>query len=654
MKRAPRILAVDDQPANLALIREILEQAGFEVVEARSGTAALALAQEIIPDLILLDMHLPDVHGLDVLRRLRESSWGAGLRVAAMSAMGSPDDHALWLEAGCVAAIPKPLDVRTFVQTISQWLPGAAEPPSGSERDPQRPRDRLGDILVANMFITEDQLEQALRAQAESGKRLGQILVERGHVSEDDVAWALSNQLGYPYVYLTRDIIDDDAARLLPDAFLRERRVFPILRFDQEMTLAMADPTDQRTVDEVADRTGLRVKRALALGSNIEEMLDRLFSRPDAASRPAAAREAQHLQFHLVQAIQQHASEIHFDPAADGLGRVRYRLQGVLVDRAVQPTELHNAILAHLRALTGAGDAVPTTAAASVAVADAEFYLRAAFLPTTLGPAATVAFYPCRTDAPDLGPVGVPDEVVRLVRETLAADRGVFLVGCDEPLLRSTLLHALISPAQRGKIWTLETLPVHRRPTLSQTALRSADEMAAYVRGASAAGADLIVADDASGPDALLACCEAGRSRMVLAGHPQGDVVGALGQTLDAVGAALVASALRGILAARAIRLLCPTCKEMTRARTFAPRGCEVCGFTGFRGHRALVEVWIPTSESRSLLLGGQIAAAFEHAARAVDGQRLQQARALVEDGLTSTEEIAGMLGDGAWTSRIS
>lgn len=652
MRRAPRILAVDDQPANLVLVRDVLEPAGFQVVEARSGTAALAIAQESVPDLILLDMHLPDMHGLDVLRRLRESSWGAGLRVAAMSAMRSDEDTTLWLEAGCIAAIEKPIDVRTFVKTVSQWLPGGTEAPPPHEGE--RPRDRLGEILVANMFITEEQLETALKARAESGRRLGQILVERGHVSEDDVAWALSNQLGYPYVYLTRDIIDDDATRLLPDAFLRERRVFPILRFDQEVTLAMADPTDQRTVDDVADRTGLRVKRALALGSNIEEMLDRLFSRQDAPSRQAAAREVQHLQFHLVQAVQQSATEIHFDPSTDGQARVRYRLQGVLVDRAVQPAELHAAILAHLRDLTRSEGIAVATAACSVTVADVDFHLATTFLPTTLGPAATVTLYPHRTDPPDLGPLGVHEETVRAVRATLVADRGVFIVGCGEPFLRSTLLHALISTAQRGKVWTLETLPVYRRPTLSQTVLRSSDEVPAYVRGVSAAGADLIVTDDASGRDALLACYEAGRTRMVLAGHAQGDVIGVLSQALDAVGVALVASGLRGILAARAIRMLCPTCKDTTRARTFAPRGCEVCGFTGFRGHRALVEVWMSTDETRALLRRGQIGQAVDQVTRAVEGQMREQARALVEDGLTSTDEVAGVMEGVSWTSPIS
>lgn len=89
-----RILAVDDQPVNLALVKAILRAPDFEVLEARSGAEALAWAKEGAPDLILLDMHLPEMHGLEVLQRIGESPWGAGLRVVAMSALASAEDQA--------------------------------------------------------------------------------------------------------------------------------------------------------------------------------------------------------------------------------------------------------------------------------------------------------------------------------------------------------------------------------------------------------------------------------------------------------------------------------------------------------------------------------------------------------------------------------
>ncbi len=104
MDRPRRILAVDDQPAKLQLLRRILVPAGFDVVEARSGAEALTIAKESAPDLVLLDMHLPDMHGLEVLRRFRESGWGAGLRVVAVSALGVPDRFGRASRARCGAS----------------------------------------------------------------------------------------------------------------------------------------------------------------------------------------------------------------------------------------------------------------------------------------------------------------------------------------------------------------------------------------------------------------------------------------------------------------------------------------------------------------------------------------------------------------------
>lgn len=670
MRRSKRILIVDDQPANLVLVKRILEPAGFEVSEARSGAEALAVAQETAPDLVLLDMHLPDMHGLDVMRRMRQTAWGAGLRVVAMSALATPEDRKHWVAAGCLGTIEKPVIVKTLVQEVSQWLPGAGrgvpESPDGEEPPLKRPRDRLGEILVANLLITPDQLNAATQAQSKSGKRLGQVLVEQGALSEDDIAWALSNQLGYPYVYLTPDIIDSEAVRLLPPAFLQEHRVLPILKFGQEMTLAMADPTDQRTVEEVVERTGLQVKRALALASNIEEMQDHFFAGHPAAARAAApgdraAAEAQYLQFHLVQALQQSASEIHFDPSGDDQARVRYRLQGVLVDRPAQPAGLHHAILRHLRGMTGLGEGAVAAGSLALTVGDADILLVATFLPTAAGEAATLTLFPRHTDAPDLTHLGVSEEAVRPLREALEAASGVVTVGCGDRWLRSTLLHALVPPDARGKIWALETLPVYCRPTLNQTVLGPAADAASHIRGAVEAGADVIVVDETSGAETQRAAYNAARTRVVLVGHPDSGVISLLSETLGAIGPALVASALRGMLVARPVRLLCPVCKQPASMgqerpagkRTFVPAGCEACGFTGFRGRRLLVDVWMMDAETRRLLHSGRTIAAIEGLLKM--GSRMsEQGVVLVEDGLISIDELTRVIDGVPWTSPTS
>src|SRR5205807_267817 len=377
-------------------------------------------------------------------------------------------------------------------------------------------------------------------------------------------AWALGNQLGYPYVFLAREIIDEEAVRLLPEEFLRERQILPIFKFGEEMRLAMADPTDQKTVDEVAARTGLQVNRALALASNINELLDHLFSRRDPQPpRTAGTTEAQYLQFHLVQALRQGAAAVHFTPAGEGHGRVRYRLQGVLADRADPPDELHRAIIRRLRDLTGFGESPVGTATATVTVGAVETHLVVTFLPTVVGPAATMTLYPLRTGAPDLAALGVDGRVIQ---------------------------------ALRG-------------------ALKAAQQIA--------------------------------RARLVLAGHPEDDVVGLLGQMLEAAGPALVASTLRGILAARAVRALCSKCKETlpepsgpTGRRRLSARGCEACSFTGFLGQRLLTELWIVDPETRRLLRSSGPGAVFDRVVQTVGSTLRAQGLALVEGGLTSLEEL--------------
>ena len=658
MTRPWRVLAVDDQPANLLLVRRALAAAGCEVLEARSGVDALTVAKETAPDLILLDMHLPDMHGLEVLRRLRESTWGARLRVVAFSALASTEDQALWRQAGCLGVIEKPITVADFPQEIARWLHGPAD--SGADLPAREEQtDRLGAMLLAHGLISGEQLASAVAAQAGTGSRLGQVLVQQGALSEDDLAWALSNQLGYPYVFLSADIIDEEAARVLPEAFLRERHILPILKFGQEVTLAMADPTDQGTVDEVLARTGLQVKRALALSSNIEGMLDRLFTRRPGVQQQAPA-EVQYLQFHLRQALQEEATEIHFDPGIDGQARVRYRLQGTLVDRPAQPAELHAAILRYLRDLTGADDQPAGRGAGALAVGDVDLQLVTAFLPTATGPAATVTFYSRRSELPDLARLGLLEERVAPLRRVLRG-RGVVLVGCTDPWVRSTLLHALVAPLQGGKVWTLETLPVYRRPTLQQTFLPSGEEVASHVRTVAAAGADLILADDLSPAAAMRAALEAGRGRMLLGGHPQDAVLDLLTQVLDGCGTALVAATLRGILAARPIRLLCPHCRQAgpgtagtPEPRAFSAPGCEACGLTGFQGQRLLTEVWLPDEDDRMMLRTGRQAAVLERVAAATGTQMRAQGRALVEDGLTAPEELARVLEGDLWTSPTS
>lgn len=524
------------------------------------------------------------------------------------------------------------------------------EGPPGGEQT----RDRLGQVLLRSGLITAEQLRSALAAQAERGMRIGQILVARGDISTDDLAWALSRHLGYPYVFLHPDMLDQQAVRLLPEEFLRAHQVLPILRADGEMTLAMADPTDDRTADEIAVRTGLAIRRALALDSNIDDVLTRLSAQRTPVSAGAVRPAAQHLQFHLAQALQQDASEIYFDPGPDGHGRVRYRVQGVPLDRAEQPPELHRAVVGLLRELTAAGESAIATAIAEQTIGGVPLHLVVTFLPTILGPSASVAVFPQTADLPDLRSLGIPDGLLPAVVPLLQRDHGLVAVGCLDPRLRAALLHGLAARSGMGRVWSVEMTPVYRRPEVNQTAVSAPSEIPSLLRGALGAGADLVIVDEVSARPALIAAHETGRRCAVLAGLSPHHVIGLLGLMVDSAGPGRVASVLQGVIAARPVRLLCQVCRQPLpdgqQSGRWTARGCEACSFTGYRGQRLLLEHWVVTLEARALLRSGRMPEFFTHVVPQVESQMRQQGEALITEGLTSPDEVARVVGGLPWT----
>jgi two-component system cell cycle response regulator DivK len=118
----PLILLVEDHPDNRVLARKLLERAGFRVVEAVDGRQALEQAAACKPDLILLDMSLPEVDGWTVARTLRKSPELQNLRIVALTAHAMEGDRERVLEAGCDEFLTKPIEIATFVPTVRRLL----------------------------------------------------------------------------------------------------------------------------------------------------------------------------------------------------------------------------------------------------------------------------------------------------------------------------------------------------------------------------------------------------------------------------------------------------------------------------------------------------------------------------------------------------
>ncbi len=163
----PRVLHIEDDPANRLLVRKILVGAGFEVVDAADGLEGVRIAREIQPDLVLVDLNIPGLDGYEVTLRLRGDP---GLREVPIVAITAEGDRSTSLAVGCDGFVQKPINVRTFAQTLEKFLRGGKEVVSAAKADmhlraqSQRIVARL-EAKVAELSEANDKLREAERAR---------------------------------------------------------------------------------------------------------------------------------------------------------------------------------------------------------------------------------------------------------------------------------------------------------------------------------------------------------------------------------------------------------------------------------------------------------------------------------------------------------
>jgi type IV pilus assembly protein PilB len=404
---------------------------------------------------------------------------------------------------------------------------------------------RLGEILVERGFVSADQLREALRVQYQEGKRLGEILVEMGALTADELNWALSELLGIPYVEFREEMVDIDLARAMPEELLRRHQAFPVLRVGDELTVVLADPTNQHAVVELEALSGARVATAIASRETIQHLLDKAF--PPSAARPTApaVRYAEvgpsagppesdptgvaQVYALLLGALREEATEIHVEPMSSDV-RVRNRVDGRLVERARLPRNLLGPIVARFRILAGLrGEAGPRQSHVRTRLEQQEVELELLFFPTIYGDAVTVkvaqrGMGPPTLEAFDLDGAG-REALLRLV----GGAGLVFVTGWDARA-RAALLYALaqVAAAPTKKVVTLERSVSYVVPDFVQVEVPGDfAENAAIIVGHPA---DVVVVEDLANTATCLAA--------IGSAEQGGLVLGGLGVGTNATGLA--------------------------------------------------------------------------------------------------------------------
>jgi two-component system cell cycle response regulator DivK len=148
---AKKVLVVEDNELNMKLFCDLLEAFGYETVESRDGLRAVDLAREHRPDLIIMDIQLPEVSGLDLTRWIKDDKSISQIPIMAVTAFAMRADEMHVREAGCEAYMSKPIQMMPFIDTVRSLTgqrttaapPAAPRTPGGSSSSGAPPRRRV-------------------------------------------------------------------------------------------------------------------------------------------------------------------------------------------------------------------------------------------------------------------------------------------------------------------------------------------------------------------------------------------------------------------------------------------------------------------------------------------------------------------------------
>ena len=119
------VLIVEDNDKNMKLARDVLRAKGYETLEAVTGEEGVKLALEKNPDLVLMDIQLPGINGIEAFRQIRADANTARIPVVALTASVTPTDRSAITAAGFDAFIGKPINLKEFLETVKRMIDGA-------------------------------------------------------------------------------------------------------------------------------------------------------------------------------------------------------------------------------------------------------------------------------------------------------------------------------------------------------------------------------------------------------------------------------------------------------------------------------------------------------------------------------------------------
>ncbi|HXZ91613.1 MAG TPA: ATPase, T2SS/T4P/T4SS family [Burkholderiales bacterium] len=556
-----------------------------------------------------------------------------------------------------------------------------------SPTNPQA-RRHIGQILIDQGILTEDQLRIALLEQMKSHLPVGRLLVQLGFVSEATLRDALSQKLGLQSVDLAHIIVDPAALKALPRELARRYRIFPIAldRQGNRFIVALADTNNIVAVDQL--RTHLKgdfeIELRLAGDSEIERAIEHYYghefsidgilqeietgevdysslTEEDEYSQPVVRL----ISALLADAVEHGASDIHFEPEQSFL-RIRYRIDGVLR----QIRSLHKtywpAMAVRLKVMSKMNIAetrAPQDGRISATMAGRVIDFRVSSLPTTHGENLVLRILDRQKGIVPLDKLGLEDSQLELLKRMIARPEGIILVTGPTGSGKTTTLYSILNHVNSDavNIMTLEDPVEYPLTLIRQTSVSEAAKLdfANGVRAMMRQDPDKILVGEVRDADtAEMAFRAAMTGHQVFSTLHTNSAIGAIPRLLDiGIVPDVMTGNIIGVIAQRLVRRLCRTCRQSyspdageirmlgmkasESVTLYRAVGCEQCDYQGFRGRTAIIEILKIDAAIDELIARRATTREIFDAARAKGFRTLaDDGVRLVRAGATSLEEL--------------
>jgi type IV pilus assembly protein PilB len=525
--------------------------------------------------------------------------------------------------------------------------------------------ERIADALVEDGLLTAQQVGTLLEQQRKGGTRLVKLIVEKAYVSEQDLTVSMGRVLNVPSVNLARLTVPIDIADLLPRDAAHNYKVVPISRLENKLFLAMADPLNVLALDDVKRLTRLEIAPLIASekaildklaaidsakGSSIEDIiLDAEKQREgeeDASIETvtetleevsldqlaASSGEAPVIKLAnliIVQAIKDRASDIHLEPFEKSM-RLRYRVDGVLIDATPPPKQLQLALASRFKIMSSLDIAerrLPQDGRMRVKVSGKDFDLRVSVLPTVHGEKVVMRVLDKSNLTASIDKLGLDLDTFKQVKAAIDAPHGLILVTGPTGSGKTTTLYSALNELN-NPIYNIVTVEdpvefqvpgINQVPTKKEIGLTFANALRSILRQ----DPDIIMIGEIRDTETAEIAIEAALTgHQVLSTMHCNDAPGAIAR-LDDMGIApfLISSSVILSCAQRLIRRICPHCKEpvtyppkmfedlgvdpatLEGVQLLRGRGCDRCKNSGYAGRMAIIEAMTISDQIRKLII---------------------------------------------------